>query len=267
MAEDYYIRASDEETARGPYNIDQLVTLAEAGKVNRDHLYFDKEMGAWVTVSSNDILLEKIFPAKKRLSLRRPEESTESSEPDDPEGAVRVTDMLAAAEGYTKETEYIREAARWRERTANLTVPVIGVMLLLSAATIIYPSWTIIQDLLNDPEASYALLLGSPLVLLGLADAVMGLLILLNATELFPVVRFRAMLGSGYFATLHAAHFLNGDTQAVWLAIAMLLFGVGLFICTLTLNFRMMVASAVLGFAGVLGLAWFQNIQPLIAGN
>ena len=33
MPEEYYIRQPDSENAKGPYSVDKLVTLAEAGQV------------------------------------------------------------------------------------------------------------------------------------------------------------------------------------------------------------------------------------------
>jgi hypothetical protein len=248
--------------------MDQLVTLAEAGKLQRDDLFFDPKMETWAAISSSPDLSAAVFPEKKRLSLRRKEQpQSAQAEAEDRPAPVKVTDMLAAAEGYTKETEFVREAARWRERTASLAVPTIGAILLLSALTIIYPSWSLIQEIIQDPENSWMQVFTSPLILLGLADAIMGILILLNATELFPVVRLRAALGAGFFATLHGAAFINGDPVALWLTLGVLAFGTGLFTCTLTLNFRTMVSSAILGVCGILTLAWFQNIQPLLSGS
>ena len=104
----------------------------------------------------------------------------------------------------------------------------------------------------------------NPFVFLGAADLIMGILLLLNATEIFPLIRFRAMIGGGFFGVLYISHYLNGDPQGVWMAVSSLLFALGLYVCTLTLNFKLMLASALIGLAGALGMAWYANLVPLL---
>ena len=53
MSEDYFIRGPEEETASGPYSIDALLTLGEAGKISPDHFYFDPIMESWILIRSN----------------------------------------------------------------------------------------------------------------------------------------------------------------------------------------------------------------------
>ena len=89
----------------------------------------------------------------------------------------------------------------------------------------------------------------------------------LNATEIFPLIRFRAMLGAGFFTIVYSSNYINGDPQGLWMAISSMGFGVGLYICTLTLNFPLMVISASMGIAGALGIAWYSNLVPLLMGS
>lgn len=270
MSEEYYIRGPEEETASGPFSLDALITLAEAGKVTPEHYYFDPKMESWALIRSNEPLFKQIYPEKKQLTLKRRTEeeiliAAEGGDNDNP--AVKVEEMLAAAEGHTKETKHVRTKKLWEERTAAISVPLIGTMLLVSALSVLYPSWSIIQGILNETEGAYLALFQKPVVLLGALDLLMGAFLLLNATEIFPMIRFRAMLGAGFFAVLYAASWLNGDPVAIWLCISSLGFGIGLFISTLTLNFNLMILSAIAGFGGLAGIIWYGNLVPLLLGS
>lgn len=269
MAEEYFIRGPQEETASGPYSADALITLAEAGKVTPDHFYFDPRMESWALIRSNEVLLKEIFPEKKQLTLRKKttEEIKSINAGDDGSEAVRVQDMLAAAEGHTEETRHVRTQRLWRDRTAAISVPTLGTMLLISALSVLYPSWNILSDILNETDGAWRLLFQRPVLFLGALDLIMGAFLLLNATEIFPLIRFRAMLGAGFFFVLYGANWINGDPQGLWMALASLAFGTGLYVCTLTLNFTVMVACASLGIAGALGIAWFSNLVPLLMGS
>lgn len=269
MSEEYYIRGPEEETANGPFSIDALLTLAEAGKVSPEHYYFDPKMESWALIRSNEPLMKQIFPEKKQLTLRRKteEELAALNMEEESIPSVKVEEMLAAAEGHTKETRHVRTKKIWVERTAAMSVPLIGSMLLVSALSVLYPSWNIIQGIMNETEGAWTLLFQKPVVLLGALDLLMGAFLLLNATEIFPLIRFRAMIGAGFFTVLYAASWLNGDPQALYLSISSLAFGIGLYISTLTLNFNLMILSATAGFAGLAGLIWYGNLVPLLLGS
>ena len=269
MAEEYFIRGPEEETARGPYGIDELLTLAEAGQITPEHYYFDPRMESWALIQSNEPLKEMIFPEKKRLTLRKKtdEEIASLNTEDEQTEAVKVDEMLAAAEGNTEETKYIRKKRQWQERTAALSVPTLGMMLLISALSVLYPSWNIVNGILNEQEGAWQLLFQQPVVLLGGLDLIMGVFLFLNATEIFPLIRFRAMLGAGFFCVIFFSNYLNGDPQGAWMCLSNLAFGVGLYVCTLTLNFSLMATSAAIGIAGALGIAWYSNLVPLLFGS
>jgi len=268
MAEEYFIRGPEEETAQGPYSMDALITLAEADKVSKDHLYFDPIMETWAIIRTNEALLGEIFPEKKQLSLRRKsEDEIDSINIDDPdEKPVQVEDMLAAAEGHTSETKHVRSKKQWEGRAAGMAVPIIGSLLLISAASVLYPSLAIINNLINEVEGSWTALFQNPVVILGGLDLLMGAFLFLNATEIFPLIRFRAMVAAGFFSVIYLAGWINGDPQGVYMAISSLAFGFGLYVCTLTLSFTIMTLSAAAGFAGVLGLIWYSNLVPLFWG-
>jgi len=269
MAEEYFIRGPEEETARGPYGIDELLTLAEAGKLDEEFYYFDPRMESWAMIRTNPELKLKIFPEKKKLSLRKKtEEEIGSLNLDEAHSEpVRVEEMLAAAEGHTEETKYVRQKQLWQERTASLSVPLLGIMLVVSALSVLYPSWSIINAIMTEQEGAWQLLFQQPVVLLGALDLIMGIFLFLNATEVYPLIRFRAAIGAGFFSVIYISSYVNGDPQGFWMAISSLAFGLGLYICTLTLNFPLMVTSAAVGLAGALGIAWYSNLVPLLLGS
>jgi hypothetical protein len=269
MSDEYFIRGPEEETASGPFSIDALQTLAEAGKLTPEHFVFDARMESWVQLKSNNALLQQVFPEKKKLSLRKkePEDIQSVNEDEETMPEVNVEEVLAAAEGHTPETRHVRTRRQWQERTAAISVPTLGIMLLLSAVSVLYPSWNIINGILNETEGAWRQLFQNPVVFLGGLDLVMGIFLLLNATEIFPLIRFRAMLGAGFFFVLYAAQGLNGDPVGIWMALSSLAFGAGLYICTLTLNFNLMVVSATAGILGAAGILWFSNIVPLLSGS
>ena len=269
MAEEYFIRAPEDETARGPYGIGELQTLAEADKLTREFYYFDAKLESWAQIQSNEDLLGKVFPEKKRLGLRKKttEEIGSINAEDEYMEVVRIDDMLAAAEGNTEETKYVRTKRLWEERAANLSVPMLGIMLFVSALSVLYPSWGIIDAILSDNPDGWTQLFQNPVVFLGALDLVMGVFLMLNATEVFPLIRFRAMLGSGFFATVYLLAFLNGDPEGLYLALANLGLGLGLYTCTITLRFTVMVVAAAAGIGGSLGIIWFTNLAPLFLSN
>ena len=269
MAEEYFIRGPEEETARGPYGIDELLTLAEAGKLDPEYYYFDPRMESWALIRTNEELKLKIFPEKKRLTLRKKteEEIANLNADEDETEVVRVDEMLAAAEGNTRETRHVRTSRVWQERAASISVPILGIMLLISALSVVYPSISLLQAVFAGEEGSYMRLLQDPVLILGLLDTVMAIFLFLNATEIYPLIRFRAAVGTGFFFVLHMAYYINGDPQAIWMALSYLAFGLGLYIGTLTLSFTMILFCAVLGIGGAVGVAYYSNLVPLLMGS
>jgi len=267
MDEVYYIRPADSETARGPFDIDKLNTLAEAGQVTRDTLYYDDHLEAWAAIGSNEKLNEKVFPSKKRLSLRTDEERkrrSEASVQDDQREVVSVDEMLAAAEGQTDETHHLKEEIRWQHRAASLAVPILAVVCFVSAATYIYPAWQTIENLLDHNRESVLAIASQPLVILGVVDLFFGVCLALAATEVYPLLRLRAAFGLGFFGFLYWASYVQGDPTGLYLSMANIAYGIGIFTCTLTLNFRTMLLAGILSLIGAVVFAYFTTFAPLV---
>ncbi|MCC5839081.1 MAG: hypothetical protein JJT96_03070 [Opitutales bacterium] len=265
MVEEYYIRSAESETARGPYTIEKLVTLAESGQISPQTLYYDDNLESWAAIGSSHALRDQVFPQRKTLSLRKVRDSKkEKLNEDATSEPVKVDELLAAAEGTTEETRFIREKRRWEERSAAISIPAIGTLLLLSALSLVYPSYEIVASALEEGISGLPQLLQTPLVLFGIFDLIGGVIILLGATEFFPALRLRAMLGAGFLGFMFMAQFLNGYGDGAFLAISSMLFGLGLFVSTLTLHFRLLLASIITAGLGVAGFIYFANIAALL---
>jgi hypothetical protein len=267
MAAQYYVREPDSEEAQGPYNMEQLVTLADAGKISRDTLYYDEALESWAGIVGNDDLREQIFPEKRRLNLKAKDEQSLNLL-NRGEGAIqsiRVEDMLAAAEGDTVETRFLKELQRDRERAVATSLPLLAGVFLLSALGIIYPAIHIIQDWVAAEAVSVVDLIANPLLILGFVDAFIALCMFLGATEIYMVVRVRALLGVGYFGYLHWAAAVNGDPNGMALALGAVAFGIGTTVMTMTMRFKLVLAAGLLALCGVLATIWFANILPLLS--
>lgn len=69
--QEFYIRAPAETESHGPYTLEQLVSLAEAGRIDSQTLYYDGSSETWMVIVHNPHLKALLFPEKKRLSLRQ----------------------------------------------------------------------------------------------------------------------------------------------------------------------------------------------------
>ncbi len=242
MAE-YYIRKPDSEEANGPYDIAQLQGLLENGKITPDYVYFDETAGQWRAFHDNADLKEELFPEQKRLILKKKEKQANLSSSDDEMEEVSVDQMLANAEGQTEETRHLHDSIKWQERAASLCLPGMAAILLLSAASALLPEFGFIVELYKDRE--WLRLLSHPLLILAIVDLFLALCCILGATDAFPIIRFRAAIGLGYFGYIYWA---LGDINA---SIAVIAASIALFVATLTLSFILTLVCIVAGVAGM----------------
>lgn len=262
MAEVYYIRQPDADNARGPFNVAKLTGMAEDGQIDLNTLIYNEDEEEWLALGSNDQFKSMLFPEKKKLGLKaKSDEDLNLLNVDDDEDdeKIAVADMLAAAEGDTEETKHIKEKAVWQDKAAALAIPSIGVIMMLSAITHIYPSIDVVQTFIDD--ADYMLLLRRPLILVGALDLFFAISLFLSVTEIYPLLRLRSMVGLGYFGFLHWATWQTGDQMSLYLMISSIGASMGIFICTLTLNFMLMVSFAAFGILGVGSYLYFTVIQ------
>ena len=235
--EEFYIREASETEARGPFNLEQLVSLAEAGQLTSETLYYDAGTETWATIESNPEVKQQIFPEKKKLRIKA-KEIHSLNKPTDSHAPITVDDMLAAAEGKTADTKDKRDPEIAASRSARLGMWAVVVMLLACAAGEMLPA----SDALMAMDVSKMAL--QPLVFLGVIDLFLGVMIALGVVTLYPFVRFRAAAGLGLYGLLF---FTQGyHPQLIALACG----SGGLYLTTVFLSlFPLLIASA----AGILG--------------
>lgn len=247
--DEYYIRVPEQEESRGPFNISKLHTLAEAGQVTENTLYYDENKEEWIPIALNEDLKVQVFPKAESLKLRIGKgESTDSSkhpepEPEkEPEERVAIEDMLRAAEGDTDEHRHLKRRQEHFEKVIAMTPMLLGLMMLLSAISFLVPHIDVVQATLGGK--AYTGLLNYPFLLVGVFDLIIAILLLLSVTEVYPLIRGRSMLGLGF--GLYVGWAL-GDPL---LMLAFGLGGIGLFLATMAESLSLMIAAIVFGLGG-----------------
>lgn len=241
--QELYIRNATETEARGPFNVQQVADLAEAGQVTADTLVYDANTEQWVALSANPDLMRTIFPEKKKLSLK-PKEIKTLNKPDDAAKPITVNDMLDAAEGRTEDTKGKSDPEIAMARAAKIGMIAAIITLVFAAAGEILPSTAALVSL--DP----AKILASPLVVLGALDLGLAVLLALGMTTLYPFVRFRAALGLGLLGFMFYAQGMNAPLAAAVLG------SIGLYLCTVVVSFVPAILAAAAGVGGMGFLAW-----------
>ena len=244
---DYYIRTPEQDESRGPFDATKLRTLAEAGQVTENTLYYDEEKEEWTPIALNEELRAEIFPKSESLKLKIGIGSDEEEELDGHSG-INVEDMLKAADSDTKETQHLRKSQKSFEKAVGMAPTSLGLMMLLSAVSFIFPHLDVIQGAIN--EESYTSLLNYPFFLVGAFDLLMAILLFLSVTEIFPLIRGRSMLGLGFGVYLGWA---LGDPMIM---LAFGLGGAGAFIATLSKRVSLMLLAVIAGIGGHAFLAY-----------
>jgi hypothetical protein len=238
-----YIRNPSDAEARGPFSLQQVADLAEAGQVNHETLAYDQAAGDWKPISAQPELMAVVFPEKKKLSLK-PKEVKTLNRLDDTAKPIDVNEMLDAAQGRTEDTKDKMARQKGMEFAVRIGTKVVPVTLLLAAIAESIPSLPAILAL------DTAKLMARPILLLGAADLVLSLLLFLGLTSLYPLVRFRAALGLGIVGFIAYAQGSPAELAAVAAGSA------GLFVSTLALSVLPAVIAAAAGIGGMGLLAW-----------
>ncbi len=241
---EYYIRGANDPDARGPFSTEQMLSLAESGQITPTETYFyDAATEQWQLIGQNAELKAALWPEKKKLGFKEKEFKPINEEKTDSAPAVTVEQFLAAAEGKTEDTkgkkdksEAMMAAAQWGTRAAALAC-------LASAVALALPSVEAIMAL------DVAKIMERPIIILGIADVMLGVLLLLGLIQLYPLVRFRAMFGLGFLGFLF---WLNGQPTAM---IAVAAGSAGLYFCTIFLSYIPLAIAAIAAVGGMLMLA------------
>lgn len=242
--QEIYLRNANETEARGPYGIEQLLSLAETGAITAETLIYDATTEQWVPLGTNRELMSQVFPEKKKLSLKA-KEFKALNQPDEGARAITVDDMLAAAEGRTAETSDKRNPEDAMLRAARLGMWGATLALLASAAGEILPSVGALMS------ADLNQLIARPLVFLGLVDVVFAVLLVLGMASIYPLLRFRAAFGFGLVGLIFFTHGSNLPLLGLGAGSA------GLYLCTVCTSVLPACIAAAAGILGMGSAAWF----------
>lgn len=242
--QEFYVRNESDTEARGPFSMEQLLTLAENGQIRGETLYYEANSEQWMPIGGNPELMATLFPEKKRLNIRPKEGIISLNEQRETAPPLTVDDMLAAAEGRTEETKNELRPDEALIRAAGFGLYTCIALLAISVAALCLPSIDQITSL------DTAALLRNPFVILGAVDLLLALILLLQVTEVYPLIRFRAALGAGL---LGFELWVQGSTIASLAAIAG---ACGIYFCTVVTTMSGWAITAAFGFAGMAGLAY-----------
>ncbi len=246
VMQEFYIRKEGDEDSRGPFSLEQLASLIEAGQVDRQTFYYDSVAEKWVEIQSNVELIQVLFPVKKKLAMR-PKDLVETVnvKPAEEEKAITVEDMLAAAEGNTAETRGKRNKTRDHARAAHWALRTMSLMFLTSAAGLLVKNIDVVGGL------DFVQIFTTPEIVFGIVDLLLTVLLFLEMTDVYPLVRLRAAVGFGFFAVYFGV--LHGQG----LPIAAVAAGsVAAFALTMMTNLWGVVLVGLLGLAGMGGFAY-----------
>lgn len=245
--QEYYIRQEGDEDSRGPFTLDQLASLVEAGQVGRQTYYYDSISEKWVEIQSNHELIATLFPTKKKLAIKAKEHvsSTINLPKKEDDKPITVEEMLAAAEGETEETRGRRDLTPRRAMAARFGMRALAAMFLINAGGLLVLHMDAILALEFGPIAT------NPFVVIGFLDVMLGLLLFLEITSIYSLVRFRATLGIGFFGFLFWA-----DSEFIPIA-AVAVGSISAFLITMTVKLWSVIFLSILGLAGMGAFAYF----------
>lgn len=240
--QEFYVRGVNDTEARGPFSLEQLVSLAETSGITAETYFYDAGTEQWVAIGTNAELKAALWPEKKKLTFKATQVKTLNVEKEG-DAPITVEQFLAAAEGKTEDTKdrkdqtgVMMKAAIWGSRAAALTC-------LLSALALVLPNIDAVLSL------DVAKILERPFVILGVADALLGVLLFLGVITIYPLVRFRAVFGLGFLGFL----FWSQGQNTAMLAVAAT--SAGLYFSTILLSYVPLAVAAVLGLGGAIALA------------
>lgn len=243
--QEFYIRNEAETDARGPFNIEQLVSLAAAGQVTNETLCYDATTEAWAPLSSNEELRAAVFPEKTKLTIKKDLKIATLNKPADANAPITVDDMLAAAEGRTADTKGRSDPMIAMARAAKIGMWVTTVALVIAAAGELLPAAEAIQ------EADLKKLAMQPLAILGALDLLLAVCLVMGMVAIYPFLRFRAALGLGFMGFVF---YVQGQELPL---IALAVGTVGLYFCTVVTDFLAVMIAGLAALLGMTALTYF----------
>jgi hypothetical protein len=243
-AQEFYIREASENEARGPFNLEQLISLTETGQVTAETLWYDPMVEDWAPIGINEELKNALFPEKRKLRMKAKDPIPQARESESV-APITVQDMLAGAEGKTDETRDKADPEVMQLKAARIGMWSAVVCLVLAAAGEILPAADAIAAL------DVGKILDQPLCVLGAADLFIATMLGLGVVSFYPMIRFRAAVGLGLFGFVY---FAQGSPIAL-LAVAG--GSVGLYFMTVSVDMLPVMIASALGLAGMAGASYF----------
>lgn len=239
--QEYYIRNPDSDESRGPFTIEQLTSLGETGHITLETYIYNPEEEEWQVLEENEELRASVFPERRRLTTReRGDDDFESLKEEESKlPPVTIDDLLAAAEGTTEETKEKKRETIWLGKAAVLAMYLNGTAFLMSAIGLFLSQRFIFSDF------SFAAVSKNPLVIVGAFDLCLSLILFLQTTAVYPLIRFRTMLGSGF------ALFYFWAVGFPLIGIVVLIGSLGIYGLTLFLDRVRFFTSAALAIVGM----------------
>jgi hypothetical protein len=242
--QEYYIREATENEARGPFNLEQLISLAETGQVTVETLWYDAALEDWTAIGATDELKTSLFPEKRKLRMKVKDVAGPARR-SDLHAPITVQEMLAGAEGRTAETADKVDPAIMQAHAARIGMWAAVICLVLAAAGELLPAADALQAMDLDK------LIVQPLVLVGVVDLFLATMLGLGVTQFYPFIRFRAALGLGLYGFIY---YVQGQNIPLIAAIGG---AVGLYLMTICINMFPVVVVSLLGIAGMAGTSYF----------
>lgn len=252
---DYYIRTPDQNESRGPFDPMKLQTLGEAGQITDSSLYYDETKEEWIPIALNKELCAQVFPKRESLKLivQKSQKDIAKDEAKKDPGGLNVEDMLDAADGNTAENKSNRKKKESFDKAISVSASGLGVMMMASAISLLHPHVEVFSTLFGD--GNYASIINFPFIVIGLLDFILGILLFLSVTEIYPILRGRGMLTLGF--GIYVGWALSDPILIVVTALA----GIGMFFATISKRYSMMLLSLLLGIAGNGYLAYLATID------
>ncbi len=248
MLQEYYIRQKDVEDSRGPFNVEQLASLAEAGQIDDETIIYDVEKETWEELANMPEMRAQLFPEKRKLNLKPKEDVVRLNIESEDDAPITVDQMLAEAEGRTKGTKHARRLDELQEHMAYVGMHVAAILFLLSGLALFIPDMGLLFSF------DFGAMLVNPLVLVGAVDLGLAVILFLRTTAVYPFIRFRAALGVGFFTVLYLS-----IGEPIMLA-SVVLGSLAIYFCTIS---AALIPIAIATVVGLLGMGTFAYLVLL----
>ena len=253
---EYFIRKEGDKETSGPYNLNQITSLIEAGKLDKETDVYDIDQELRITIEDNEELMEILYSQKKKLPPQVESEETEEEgkkaekkkgkNPEEEEKSISVPEMIDKAKG--RDDSGGRSPAKKRARSAFIDLRFTTLFILGAAVTMVFLDWELVKT------AKALRILESPYIIFAIIDILLGIFLLLQVTEIYPLVRLRAAIGLGALTILFLT---SGDSM---LALANALLCVSIYFCTATLSTPKVITFYI---TGILSLAGYVTLVVL----